>query len=314
MEVKEIIERLRPGRKIHGVAAALLPFETDGRIAVEAFQRHLLATHETGLKNAVNMDTGYVNYLSVNERDQVLKWTSEALGPGTVFIAGAYIEELDGDVVSLYRQQMDRIVNCGGLPIIFQTARLHGKSSREKIDVYRAVCKGYAETLAFELSSMFAPNGEIFDEATLRGLIEIPELKGLKHSSLDRLSELRRLALRDELRPDFRIYTGNDLGINMIEYGSDYLLGLATFTPEQFAERDRLWESGDPAYYSLSDALQHLGNIAFRTPIPAYKHSAAVFLKMLERIPSSRIHPRNATRPPWEADILRDCAVRLGYK
>jgi hypothetical protein len=62
----------------------------------------------------------------------------------------------------------------------------------------------------------------------------------MKHSSLDRLIELDRLALRDLHRPDFRIYTGNDLGINMIEYGSDYLLGLASFTPEKFAERDRL--------------------------------------------------------------------------
>ena len=48
-----------------------------------------------------------------------------------------------------------------------------------------------------------------------------------------------------------QIYTGNDLGINMIEYGSDYLLGLATFAPESFAERDRLWEAGDPAYYAF---------------------------------------------------------------
>ena len=98
---------------------------------------------------------------------------------------------------------------------------------------------------------MFAPNGEIFDAETVRGLMDIPEIKGMKHSSLDRLIELERLALRDAHRPDFRIYTGNDLGINMIEYGSDYLLGLATFAPEKFAERDRLWEPGDPAYYAL---------------------------------------------------------------
>jgi len=83
---------------------------------------------------------------------------------------------------------------------------------------------------------MFAPNGEIFDEETVRRLMEIPEIKGMKHSSLDRLTELRRLELRDTVRPEFRIYTGNDLGINMIEYGSDYLLGLATFAPEKFAE------------------------------------------------------------------------------
>jgi 4-hydroxy-tetrahydrodipicolinate synthase len=167
--------------------------------------------------------------------------------------------------------------------------------------------------LAFELAPVFASNGEIFDDDTVSGLMEIPELKGLKHSSLDRLLELERLRLRDELRLDFRIYTGNDLGINMIEYGSDYLLGLATFAPEEFAERDRLWEQGDPAYYALSDALQHLGNIAFRPPVPAYRSSAAIFLNLLGKIPSARTHPLSLARPAWEADILRDCAGRLGY-
>ena len=97
--------------------------------------------------------------------------------------------------------------------------------------------------IAFELGSMFAPNGEFFDRNRCARLMDIPEIKGMKHSSLDRLIEFERLALRDQHRPEFRIYTGNDLGIDMIEYGSDYLLGLATFAPEKFAERDRLWRS-----------------------------------------------------------------------
>ena len=42
-----------------------------------------------------------------------------------------------------------------------------------------------------------------------------------------------------------------------------------TFAPEAFAARDRLWEAGDVGYYGLSDALQYLGNIAFREPVPA---------------------------------------------
>jgi 4-hydroxy-tetrahydrodipicolinate synthase len=107
--------------------------------------------------------------------------------------------------------------------------------------------------------------------------------------------------------------TGNDLGISMIEYGSDYLLGLATFAPEKFAERDRLWEQGDAGYYALSDALQYLGNVAFREPVPAYKHSAAVFLHLIGHAPSSLTHPRNIQRPPWEGEMLKDCARRLGY-
>jgi dihydrodipicolinate synthase/N-acetylneuraminate lyase len=203
------------------------------------------------------------------------------------------------------------IVRLDGIPILFQTSRLHGRSPAETAAIYQDVCRGYPQVLAFELGSMFAPNGEICDEETVRRLMDIPEIKGMKHSSLDRLLEFERLALRDAHRPDFRIYTGNDLGINMIEYGSDYLLGLAAFAPEKFAERDRLWETGDPSYYALSDALQYLGNIAFRAPVPAYKHSAAVFLHLIGRIPSNRAHPNNPQRPEWEREIMSDCARRL---
>ena len=313
MQIEEMMRRQKPRRKVQGISAALLPFETDGRVAVEAFQKHLVTTQRAGLTNAVNMDTGYVNYLSDGEKSQVLAWTREALDKDVAFVAGTYIEGQGGDVVALYRREMDRIVAHGGVPILFQTRRLHGKSAQEKAEVYRAACQGFAQVLAFELGTMFAPNGEIFDEETVRRLMDIPELKGMKHSSLDRTIELSRLALRDAHRPDFRIYTGNDLGINMTEYGSDYLLGLATFCPERFAERDRLWEAGDAAYHALSDALQHLGNIAFRAPVPAYKHSAAVFLHLTGRIPSALPHPKNPRRPEWEAEILSDCTRRLGY-
>src|SRR5712671_1029904 len=311
MTIDSMMERRKLRRKVEGIAAALLPFESDGRVAVEAFQRHLVATRRAGLMNAVNMDTGYVNYLGDAEKCDVLRWTREALGQGVAFVAGAYIEGQVGDVVALYRGEMERIVEFGGVPILFQTARLHGKSAEEKEEAYRQICRGFPRVLAFELGPMFAPNGEIFDEETVRRLMDIPELAGMKHSSLDRVVELGRLALRDAVRPDFRLYTGNDLGINMIEYGSDYLLGLATFAPEKFAERDRLWETGDPAYYALSDALQHLGNVAFREPVPAYKHSAAVFLHLVGKIPSNLPHPKNPRRPAWEAGILRDCARRL---
>jgi 4-hydroxy-tetrahydrodipicolinate synthase len=313
-KIKSLLKGKRLGRKVQGIAAALLPYEADGRIAVEAFQRHLVATQRVGLMNAVNMDTGYVNYLSTAEKLDVLRWTREALGKDVPFVVGAYIEGQAGDVVSLYRQQMDAIVSFGGIPILFQTSRLHEKTSREKAATYQDVCRGYAQVLAFELGRMFAPNGEIFDRETFLRLLEIPEIKGLKHSSLDRLLELERLSLRDAHRPDFRIYTGNDLGIDMIEYGSDYLLGLATFAPEKFAKRDKLWEEENPAYYALSDALQYLGNVAFRAPVPAYKHSAAVFLHLVGRTPSSLSHAKNPQRPAWEAEMMRDCARRLGYE
>ena len=132
MTIKTIHQRRKLHREVQGISAALLPFESDGRVAVAAFQRHLAATHRAGLMNAVNMDTGYVNYLSDAEKLEVLGWTREVLGKDVAFVAGAYIEGRDGEVVALYRERMDAIVRMGAIPILFQTARLHGKLLKRK--------------------------------------------------------------------------------------------------------------------------------------------------------------------------------------
>ena len=85
--------------------------------------------------------------------------------------------------------------------------------------------------------------------------------------------------------------TGNDLAIDMVMYGSDYLLGLSTFAPDLFARRDALWRASDPTFYELNDLLQYLGWFAFRAPTPAYKHSAAQFLKLCNWIGCDAAHP-----------------------
>ena len=107
---------VKPGRKIAGIAAALLPFDEKGEIAEEAYIRHLRATQEAGLTNAVNMDTGYVNYLTDEEKLWVLGLAREALGPEARFIAGAYIEGREGDPVRLYRNEIQRILDEYGVP------------------------------------------------------------------------------------------------------------------------------------------------------------------------------------------------------
>ena len=101
MKIESFVQRQVLGRKVQGIAAALLPFKEDGRIAVEAFQNQLRATHHAGLINAVNMDTGYVNYLNDSEKGDVLRWTREALGKDVQFVGGAYIEGQTGDIETL---------------------------------------------------------------------------------------------------------------------------------------------------------------------------------------------------------------------
>ncbi len=308
-ELERLYSRRRMGRKITGIAAMLLPFEADGTFATDAYQVSIREIVDAGLTPAVNMDTGYVNLLTPDERALVLELARQATQDP--FVAGVFIEDQPGDPVELYRREMERVAAHGGTPILFQTARMHALTPREKVAVYAMAAKGFEAVHVFELGKMFAPNGEIWPIEVFEEILQIPEIKGAKHSSLDCALELERLALRDRLRPEFQIFTGNDLGSEMVEYGSDYLLGLAAFSPEKFAERDRLWEAGDFRYRALSDALQHLGNTAFRPPVPAYKHSAAIFRHLLGKIPSPRTHPRSPSRPPWEAELLRDCAVRL---
>jgi hypothetical protein len=142
--------------------------------------------------------------------------------------------------------------------------------------------------------------------------LSVTQCIGAKHSSLSRTLEWDRLHLRDRCRPDFMVLTGNDLAIDMVMYGSDYLLGLSTFAPDLFARRDALWASGDPAFYELNDLLQYLGFFAFRAPVPAYKHSAAQFLKLRGWVRSDRTHPNAPSRPASDLAVLHDIGQRLG--
>ena len=52
--------------------------------------------------------------------------------------------------------------------------------------------------------------------------------------------------------------------------------------------------------------LQYLGFFAFRAPVPAYKHTAAMFLQLRGWIGCDATHPRSPTRPESDRDVLRE--------
>ncbi len=303
--------RLAPGRILHGIAAVLLPYRGDA-IDWPGFEAHVARTRAAGLDLAVNMDTGFGDLLSPDERARVLDAVRGVLGPGVPFYAGAYADA-DPDPARGWRRSIEAITSRGAHPVLVQHPALHAMDPPAKAAAY-ADAAGACEqgALAFELSKAFAPHGEIWDDETFRRILDVPGIRGSKHSSLDRALELRRLAVRDAERPDYRLYTGNDLAIDLVAFGSDYLLGLATFAPQRFAERDRDLADGRVDFLSRNDALQHLGNVGFRAPIPAYKHAAAQFLHLVGHLDGDAIHPRAPRRPPSDRILLLDCAVRLG--
>ena len=299
-----------PKRKIEGISAILLPFHEDGSPDLDGLIKHLNRTYEAGLTPAVNMDTGYANLLTDTERIHILDLVSAAAN-GSRFVAGAFVEGKAGDLVSLYTRETDAIQQRGGTPIIFQSSALTSLPDGKLIETYRKIAEKTDGMIAFELGKMFAPFGAIYRLDVFQELMNIPQIVGAKHSSLKRELEWQRLQLRNKIRPDFKIYTGNDLAIDMVMYGSDYLLGLSTFAPDYFAKRDEYWRTGDPRFYELNDVLQYLGQLAFRAPTSAYKHSAAQFLKLRGWIASDTPHPNASRRPESDKEILQKILTQL---
>jgi dihydrodipicolinate synthase/N-acetylneuraminate lyase len=297
-------------RRITGMAAVLLPFTADGDVDWDGFCRQLTGIAEAGLTPAVNMDTGYVSLIDPPTRAQVVDVTRST---GVPFVAGAFVDDAPGSAFDLdaHQRAIEAVAHAGGLPILFPS---HGQAALPEPALLAALAAIGARTdrfLAFELGSMFLPQGRVLSLDGFEALLAIRSCVGAKHSSLDRAQEWERLAVRDGVRPDFLVLTGNDLAIDMIQYGSDYLLGLAAFAPDWFGVRDRLWEAGNRHWIVVNDVLQYLGRFAFRRPVPGYRHDAAMFLHHRGWIASARTHPGSPERPPSDADVLAAIAEDL---
>jgi dihydrodipicolinate synthase/N-acetylneuraminate lyase len=304
--------RIVPGRTIQGISATLVPYSNVGAIDWTALEAHVARTFAAGLIPAVNMDTGYVQLLDDTDRDRVIDIAAE-ITSGT-FVAGAFVPDDVGAPFDLdaYRKASAKVADRGGTAVVFPSHGLNALEEDEWVRALADIGDVVDRFIGFELGRMFVPYGRIVSLDAYGGMMQIPNCIGAKHSSLSRQAEWARLALRDATRPDFRVYTGNDLAIDMVMYGSDYLLGLSTFAPDVFAERDRMWATGDPAFYELNDLLQYLGQFAFRAPVPAYRHDAAMFLE-LRGWAASDVTPAGVPRrPDSDRAILRDIGERLG--
>ncbi|MGI9470098.1 MAG: dihydrodipicolinate synthase family protein [Rubripirellula sp.] len=303
---------LTPRRKITGISAILLPFADDGSIDWAGFDQHLRRTLDAGLVPAVNMDTGYGNLIDDVTREEALRRSNE-IASGRPYVAGVFVADDPGAsfAVDPYRFGIDQIQRHGGTPIFFQSYGLIGLSDDQIVTAYQDLAEVCDSFLFFELGKVFAPFGKIYSLEVYQELMIIPNALGAKHSSLKRQPEWERLELRNRVRPEFKVFTGNDLAIDMVMYGSDYLLGLSTFAPDAFAKRDAMWEAGDSQFYELNDLLQYLGAFAFRDPAPAYKHSAAMFLKIRRMIASNKTHPRAPRRPESDEPVLVSIAADL---
>ncbi|MEL6106054.1 MAG: dihydrodipicolinate synthase family protein [Planctomycetota bacterium] len=298
------LQRIAPRRKITGFSATLLPIK-GGEVDWRAFDALVSETFDCGLIPAINMDTGYGNLIDQSTRCRTLEH-AKGIAAGRPFLGGVFVGDAAGDALNqdAYRRGIAEVESFDATPILFQSYGLAHQDDKQIIDNYRTITADCDAFYAFELGNMFAPFGKIYSLDVYEQLLMLQKCLGAKHSSLSRELEWQRLELRDRVRPDFLVLTGNDLAIDMVMYGSDYLLGLSSFAPDAFARRDAMWEAGDSRFYELNDLLQYLGAFSFRPSVPAYKHDAAMFLKLRRRIDSDETYPGAPQRPASDREVL----------
>ena len=304
---------LRPRRAIRGISAILLPMRPAGGVDWEAFAAHVARTAAAGIVPAVNMDTGYVQLIDDALRREALAIARATIGPAGELVAGACVVDSPGAAFdeAAYGRQLEMIAAAGATPVIFPSFGLTAGSDADFITRHHVLARHVPAFIGFELSTAFVPSGRVLGLEAYADLVRMPACLGAKHSSLSRRLEWERLALRDSLRPEFHVFTGNDLAIDMVRYGSDWLLGLSTAWPEAFAQRDAWWAAGDPRFDELDDALQALGDFAFRPPVPAYKHSMAQALALRGLLACDEPHPESPRRPDSDREIVRMILERI---
>lgn len=301
--------RLR--RAVTGMSAILLPVRPDGRVDWDGFTGHVQRTRAAGLAPAVNMDTGYAQLIDDATRARALAIAAE-LTDGE-FVAGAFVADVAGDRFdeTAYLRAMTEVREAGGTPVVFPSHGLNELDGPGWVGAHERFAGEIDRFLAFELGPAFVPYGRIYPLDAYAALVGIDACIGAKHSSLRRQPEWDRLAVRDAVRPGFLVLTGNDLAIDMVRWGSDYLLGLSTFAPDAFARRDALWAAGDARVFELDDLLSYLGQLTFRAPTPGYRHDAAMFLALRGWIAHDGVWPGAPTRPDSDRALLADVVTRL---
>ena len=119
------VSMLRPCRKIRGISAILLPFQSNGDVDWAGFTAHVQRTVTAGLAPAVNMDTGYAHLIDDATRARALELTRAETND---FVAGAFVGDQSGEAFNgdEYLRQMEMVQSHGGVPVIFQSFGLTG--------------------------------------------------------------------------------------------------------------------------------------------------------------------------------------------
>ncbi|MEO8200261.1 MAG: dihydrodipicolinate synthase family protein [Gemmatimonadota bacterium] len=224
---------------------------------------------------AVWAHTGRGIHLSAEQRHLVLEVWREAM-PDRIIVAGARDITM---AIEARRGHADALLV---FPERDKAVELHRRLGRE------------LPAIAFHLYE--AAGGVSYDDATLREILALPEVIGIKVATLDSVMTFQRIAGLLHDFPDKLLITGEDrfLGYSLMLGATTALIGMAAALTDIQSHLLDAFRNGDLArFHKLSSICDQFSRATFTPPMEGY------IRRMLWALAAEGIIPETSCDDPW---------------
>lgn len=209
-------------------------------------------------------------------------------------------------VLDAWREAMaEKIVVAGARDVGMAIEARRGKADALLAFPQSADPIGYHRRLGRELPVIAfflyqAAGGVDYDDATLHGILELPEVIGIKVATLDSVMTFQRIAAVLREHPDKLLITGEDrfLGYSLLLGARAALIGMASALSDVQADLVRAFISEDWArFVSLSELCDRFAQTTFIHPMEGY------IRRMLWAAAAEGALPAEACDDPWGPEL-----------
>jgi 4-hydroxy-tetrahydrodipicolinate synthase len=201
---------------------------------------------------AVWAHTGRGPHLSQEQRREVLETWRDAL-PDRVVVAGAR------DITMAIEARRGKADALLAFPQATDSIGYHRRLGRE------------LPVIAFYLYG--AAGGVDYDDRTLHGILELPEVVGIKVATLDSVMTFQRIAAALREHPSKLLITGEDrfLGYSLLLGARAALIGMGAALPDLQADLVRAVVAEDwSRFVALSELCDRFSQVTFIHPMEGY--------------------------------------------
>jgi 4-hydroxy-tetrahydrodipicolinate synthase len=225
--------------KLSGVMPALVtPFDQDGNIDFDAFEKHLTNLRAAGVSGWVPCgSSGEYNFMSDEEREEVLKFVKDFAVEGETLIAGTNAPHTKGVIANTAKAK-----ELGYDAVLLATPFYTKPTDAELLNHFKTVLD--AVDINLVLYSYPDKDGIEISYDLLDGLADHPRVIGIKESS-GSLQRAIGIATRYENR--IQLVSGSDdIALDFMLWGAEsWICGPANCMGKAVCDLDRTYKAGD---------------------------------------------------------------------